>query len=133
MSSHRASRRRQPYGSCWNPSLSAIAEIKCRRQTCPDNNGPRLHAWTGTGELGGDILKSSSSHPQDYDNEIGQGISNDILFGSLSISWMLKHNLFIDANVIIRKSESPLPLYNNNTTITSLALRWNIPKRLYEF
>jgi hypothetical protein len=82
---------------------------------------------------GGDILKNSRSHPQEYDNEIGQGFSNDILFGSLSVSWMLKHNLFIDANVIVRKSESPLPQYNNNTTITSLALRWNIPKRLYEF
>ncbi len=83
---------------------------------------------------GGDIQKSSSKdRPQDYNNEIGQGISNDILFGSLSLSWMLKHNLFIDANVIVRKSESPVPTYNNNTTITSLALRWNIPKRLYEF
>ena len=91
------------------------------------NGKPEPVSW------GGDILKSNNSHPQEYDNEIGQGISNDILFGSLSISWMLKHNLFIDANVIIRKSESQLPFYNNNTTITSLALRWNIPKRLYEF
>jgi hypothetical protein len=82
---------------------------------------------------GGDILKNSATHQQNYDNKIGQGISNDIIFGSLSLSWMLKHNLYIDANVILRKSDSPLSMFNNNTTITSLALRWNIPKRLYEF
>lgn len=82
---------------------------------------------------GSDILKSSNSRQQEYNNTIGQGISNNILFGSLSISWQLKHNLFIDANIVVRKSESDLQLYNNNTTISSLALRWNIPKRLYEF
>jgi hypothetical protein len=82
---------------------------------------------------GSDILKDNSTHQQIYGNKIGQGITNDILFGSLSISWQLKHNIFIDANIIVRKSESALALYNNNTTISSLALRWNIPKRLYEF
>ena len=82
---------------------------------------------------GSDILKDNSTHQQTYGNKIGQGIANDILFGSLSISWQLKHNVFIDANIIVRKSESALALYNNNTTISSLALRWNIPKRLYEF
>ena len=82
---------------------------------------------------GSDILKSNTSREQEYDNSIGQGISNDILFGSFTATWHLKHNLFIDAGIIIRKSESALPLYNNNTTISSLALRWNIPKRLYEF
>jgi hypothetical protein len=82
---------------------------------------------------GGDILKKNTSRQQDFDNTIGQGITNDILYGSFTASWQLKHNLFIDANVIVRKSESILTFYNNNTTITSLALRWNIPQRLYEF
>lgn len=82
---------------------------------------------------GGDILKNSSTREQEYDNTIGQGISNDILFGSFTMSWQLKHNLFIDASIVVRKSESDLPLYNNNTTVSSLALRWNIARRLYEF
>jgi hypothetical protein len=56
-----------------------------------------------------------------------------MLYGSLTASWQLKHNLFIDGNLIVRKSESPLAFYNNNTTITSLALRWNIAQRQYEF
>lgn len=82
---------------------------------------------------GSDIMKNTSTRQQEYNNEIGQGINNDIMFGSLSVSWMLKHNLFIDANIVVRKSDSAISVYNNNTTITSLALRWNISKRLYEF
>ena len=82
---------------------------------------------------GSDILKDNSTRQQEYDNKIGQGLSNDIIFGTLTASWHLKHNLFIDASFMLRKSECELPLYNNNTTISSLALRWNIPKRLYEF
>jgi hypothetical protein len=30
-------------------------------------------------------------------------------------------------------SASPAPLFETNTAISSLALRWNIPQRLYEF
>jgi hypothetical protein len=64
---------------------------------------------------------------------MGQGHSNSIMYGSVSISYMVKHNLFIDFNTIVRKSKCDLAFYNNNTSITSLALRWNIPQRLYEF
>ena len=82
---------------------------------------------------GGDILKKNTTRQQEYDNSIGQGVSNDILFGTFTASWQLKHNLFIDASFIIRKSESELAIYNNNTTVSSVALRWNIARRLYEF
>jgi hypothetical protein len=129
---------RQPIAHPLGANLTELVGI-LRYQPFPRLNIVGKLVLTETGRdttgvnWGGDILKSSQTRQQEYNNEIGQGISNDILFGSLSISWMLKHNLFIDANVIVRKSESPLPLYNNNTTITSLALRWNIPKRLYEF
>lgn len=88
--------------------------------------------------FGGDILKDNSTRnngtaDKDFGNSIGQGFRNDITFAGLSASWMLKHNLFIDLNVTIRQSKSDLEFYNNNSTITSLALRWNIPQRLYEF
>lgn len=82
---------------------------------------------------GGDILKKNTSRQRDFGNTIGQGISNDILFGTFTASWQLKHNLFIEGNVVLRKSESALALYRANTTISSLALRWNIPQRHYEF
>jgi hypothetical protein len=82
---------------------------------------------------GGDILKNNNTRQQEYDNEIGQGIRTEVMFGTLTLSYMLKHNFFIDASVVLRRSESAIPQYTSNTTLTSLALRWNIPRRLYEF
>ncbi len=82
---------------------------------------------------GNDILKDNSTRERDYENTIAQGVKNDILLATFTASWQLRHNLFIDASVVIRKSESPLPFYNTNTSVTSLALRWNIAQRLYEF
>ena len=82
---------------------------------------------------GSDVLKNSRTREQEYNNTVSQGVSNEILFGSFTGSWQLKHNLFIDVSVIFRKSESPAPIYNTNTSVSSLALRWNIPQRLYEF
>jgi hypothetical protein len=88
--------------------------------------------------FGGDILKDNStrnngSGNNDFGNTIAQGFRNDITFGSFSASWMLKHNLFIDFNFTVRQSKCDLEFYNNNSTITSLALRWNIPQRPFEF
>lgn len=82
---------------------------------------------------GGNILKDNSTRQQDFNNSIGQGIAQDIMYGSLTGSWMLKHNLFIDATFITRESTSSDPLYQNNSTITSLSLRLNIAQRHYEF
>lgn len=82
---------------------------------------------------GSDILRNNNTRNKEYGNKIGQGYANDIFYGSLTASWQLKHNLFIDATLVLRKSESRLATYDINTSITSLALRWNIPQRLYEF
>jgi hypothetical protein len=82
---------------------------------------------------GSDILKSYTTREREYGNTIGQGVDNDILFGAATASWQLKHNLFIDASLILRNSKSADALYNNNTSVTSIALRWNAPQRLYEF
>ncbi|MBL7857836.1 MAG: hypothetical protein JNM57_09115 [Cyclobacteriaceae bacterium] len=88
---------------------------------------------------GSDVLKNNTDRKNggtsnlNYGNTIGQGFANDILLGTLTASYQFKHNLFIDFNVVLRKSDSELPAYHNNTTVTSLALRWNIARRLYEF
>ncbi len=92
----------------------------------------RDSTFTGN-NYGSNVLRDNSKNRNDYGNTIGQGFSNDIMFASLTTSWQVMHNFFIDANLVIRKSNSALPQYNSNTTITSLALRWNIARRLYEF
>jgi hypothetical protein len=82
---------------------------------------------------GADILKGNQTREQEYGNKIAQGQLNSIAFIDFTASYMLKHNFFIDAKQIFRKSTSDLSFYNSNTSVTSVALRWNIPQRLYDF
>jgi hypothetical protein len=87
---------------------------------------------TGT-NWGGDILKDNSLRGKDFGNTISQGVKNDLLIGTFTASWQLAHNMFIDASVVVRRSESPVALFHSNSTVTSLALRWNMPQRFYDF
>jgi hypothetical protein len=82
---------------------------------------------------GSNILLSNSTREMEFNNKISQGITNDILMMNFTATWQLKHNIFVDLSAVIRKSESSQTFYNNNSTLTSVALRINIPQRLYEF
>lgn len=83
---------------------------------------------------GSDILKNNTTRTGgDYGHKIGEGVKNTIAFVDLTASYMLRHNFFIDLKAIVRKSSSPAAVYNNNSVITSIALRWNIPQRNYDF
>lgn len=86
---------------------------------------------------GGDILKSTEGIGVNFGtlfgNTIGQGVQTDILFGSFAASWQLRHNLFIDGNFLLRESKSELVRHNVNSSVASLAVRWNIAQRHYEF
>lgn len=123
-----------PLGANFNEMVGIL-----RYQPLPRLNvtGKLILAKTGRDpegdNWGGNILSSNVNLERTFGNTIGQGVANEILFGSFTASWHLKHNLFIDGSVVVRKSESTLPRYNNNTSITSVALRWNIPQRLYEY
>jgi hypothetical protein len=86
-----------------------------------------------THDWGSDPLKNNSLHVQDFGNKIGQGVKNNIAFADFTASYMLKHNFFIDAKMVLRQSKSPAAFYNNNSTITSLSIRWNIAQRTYDF
>ncbi len=82
---------------------------------------------------GGDINKSYNSRQQDYNNKVGQGYDNTIIYGDLLASYMLKHNFFIDLKQTVRYSDSTNPYFNTNSVATTLALRWNIASRSYDF
>lgn len=82
---------------------------------------------------GGNILLPYATRMQALNNKIGQGVTNHLAFGELTASFMLKHNVFIDARQIVRRVESGLAERDKTTLFTSLALRWNIPQRQYDF
>lgn len=82
---------------------------------------------------GGNILLSNRTRENDFGNELGQGVNNDLFFADLTVSWQWKHNFFIDLKHVYRQLKSEVPARDQKTNYTSIALRWNIPQRLSEF
>lgn len=106
------------------PKLTCVAKVFVYNKGidgAPDEN------W------GGNLLKSNTTREQDYDNKIGQGTPLDVTYGSFTASWMVKHNLFVDGTYIYRESKSTATTYNHTTSVLSMAVRWNIAQRHYEF
>lgn len=84
-------------------------------------------------DWGQDINKSYTLREQEYNNKTTQGTDNTIIYNDLQASYMLRHNVFIDLRQTFRNSKSPDPAFNNNTSVTSLSLRWNLAARNYDF
>jgi len=47
----------------------------------------------------------------------------------LTVSYQIKHNMFIDLKQIIRNVHSDLPSLTQSTSISSISFRWNIAPR----
>lgn len=82
---------------------------------------------------GGNLFKDYGTREQDLNNTIGQGVNAKLLFGDLTLSYQLRHNLFLDLKQIVRRLDSEEDARDHNTMFTSFSLRWNIPQRLQEF
>lgn len=82
---------------------------------------------------GQDINKNYNLREQDYDNNVTQGNDNKVMFGDLQVSYMLRHNFFVDFRQTFRNSSSADPAFNNNTSLSSFAIRWNMAARNYDF
>lgn len=82
---------------------------------------------------GSNILKSNRTKIQTFGNTIGQGVTSDILYASFSISYMFKHNLFLDFQQIIRRETTTDINFAGNNVVSMVSLRLNIPQRLNEF
>ena len=83
--------------------------------------------------FGGNILQSYQYNRQEYNNKIGQGIKAKQMFADFTVSYQLKHNLFLDVKAVYRDKKSDLESLSRQTTFLSGALRWNIAQRLHEF
>jgi hypothetical protein len=74
---------------------------------------------------------SQNLFENEFGNSIGQGITTDLLMGSLRVSYQLRHNFFLNADVTYR-SESNVQS-ENNTIFSIVGFRWNMPQRNYLF
>ncbi|MCU0417804.1 MAG: capsule assembly Wzi family protein [Cytophagaceae bacterium] len=84
---------------------------------------------------GGNIFKSYDpiATANTYDNTIGQGVATSIQLFSLLGSYQVKHNLFLDAQVLIRNQSSDIESKSYSTLWVSTGVRYNIAARQYTF
>lgn len=82
---------------------------------------------------GGNIFLNNTQNNKEFGNTIGQGIETKLIFLDLTASWQLFHNVFVDLKQVVRRLDSQVDANDKNIYFTSLAFRWNIPQRLFEF
>jgi hypothetical protein len=82
---------------------------------------------------GGNILKNYISRVSELNNTTGQGVAVKTSFIDFRASYMMRHNFFVDARLLVRKQESPNKALNANTTVASLGFRLNMAFRQQVF
>ena len=80
------------------------------------------------------FLSSNTKSKGDYGYKVGDGWKTDVALASLLLSYELKSNLFIDANLIIRKQKTTTtPITSKSATIFNLGIRYNMGRRVFDF
>ncbi len=82
---------------------------------------------------GGNPLKNYEDRLRDNDNFIGQGRKTIITYADLRLSYMLKHNFFLEGRFLSRMQNSQYIPDIYNTTVANFAIRWNAPYRSWVF
>lgn len=88
---------------------------------------------TNGSNWGSDIRLSYINRVREYGNVIGQGVTTNLYLGEMIVSYMFRHNMFIDLQVTYRKTSSALPIFNTETINGAVAFRWNINARGCDF
>ena len=68
----------------------------------------------------------------EYGNTIAQGQLTKVLYIDFMSSYMIKHNLFIDAGVTYRYSNSAIAAYQSENTWFTLGVRLNITRKEFD-
>lgn len=95
--------------------------------------GQDIVSATDTLNYGNNILLSYRDRVSTYGNKIGQGIETNQLYLDLTASFQLRHNMFLDLNQTVRRTTTEGDAPDFNSYYTSVAFRWNIPRRRHEF
>ncbi len=96
---------------------------------------------TGSTNYGTNVLLSYNTRPNEYGNKTGQGLGTNQLHLDFTASYQMAHNLFVDVKQVVRQmayDQTVFPATDitpraADGNFTSVALRWNIGQRLYEF
>jgi hypothetical protein len=81
------------------------------------------------------FLINSFGRDSDYGFNVGSGWKTDVAMVSLLLSYEVKENLFIDANLQMRKQRyaTPPQKATQNSTVVSVGVRWNMARREFWF
>ncbi|MEP6617258.1 MAG: hypothetical protein ABJA57_11790 [Ginsengibacter sp.] len=83
--------------------------------------------------FGSNPFEDYNTRPGDYGFYIGSGKEAKCLNGLLQVSYELKENLFLETSLLYRKYKIPNSSLDNNTTLVTLGVRWNMFKRDYNY
>lgn len=78
---------------------------------------------------GSNITIAYVDRTQDYGNFIGTGAPTNILMADLAVSYMVRHNLFIDFNGLVRRQTSSVAALTTNTLWAAINIRMNIGRK----
>jgi hypothetical protein len=95
-----------------------------------------LYGADEPGKLWGGNIRMPSTEKtivSSFGNKIGQGVPIKTLNLLFTISYQLRHNLFTDFNMVLRRSENGNTGEQVNTNLIMANLRWNFPTRFYDF
>jgi hypothetical protein len=82
--------------------------------------------------MGNNILASYNNRPRSYGWEVGSGNKATCLYLSGLISYEITRNTFIDVSAIRRRFTTQFSA-DQNTTMVSVGIRWNISRREFDF
>ncbi len=82
---------------------------------------------------GGNLLLSSDTREQSYDNEIAQGVTAEILLAGIDVSYMVSHNVFLELEYFYRNKDSEDDDRDDRVQYFGGGIRINIGKQRLDF
>lgn len=89
---------------------------------------------------GGDIFKpyfdqdaNAFLYEREFDNVIGQGVKQEIINAELLATYMIKHNLFVDAHYNYRSIGTSDNSEAHASHMIGMSLRWNAWRKSFDF
>ena len=82
-----------------------------------------------TTNFGSNLTLPYVDRTQDYGNYVGTGAPTKIMMADIAVSYMVRHNLWIDFNTIIRRQTSTVAALNTNTLWAAINIRMNIGRK----
>jgi len=92
-----------------------------------------LDSSSRTRHFGGNILEPYNKRPFEYGHTIGQGVKTISTLAFLHVSYMVYHNIWMDARANIRLLKSDLNSFDSESHWFQIGLRLNLNMRDYDF